>query len=62
MPRPPARSFRFTDEDVRLIQTLAERLTRRTDVHHTQTDVMRLAIRQLARREGITSRGGKKPG
>ena len=53
MPRPPAISFRLTETDTALIRELAIHLTRRTDLDHTQTDVIRLAVRQLARREGL---------
>lgn len=59
MPRAPAVSFRLTEEDTDLIRRLADHLTERSDVRHTQTDVLRVALRQLARREGLTAAGKK---
>ena len=56
--RPAAASYRLGETDINTVRRLADHLTEKTGVTHSQADVIRVAVRDLARREGLD--GGKK--
>lgn len=61
--RPAAASFRLGAADLDLIDRLAKHLTADTGVPHTKTDVLRAALHQLSKQQGVTSskKNAKKP-
>lgn len=61
-PKTPLRSIRLSDEDWSLADLVAADLSRGTGLPANRTDVLRIALHELAARRGVPAgkKGGRK--
>jgi hypothetical protein len=50
-PKTPARSFRFSDEELALMDRLADHFTTHPERPYKRTDVLKIALNRLAEQE-----------